>query len=76
MRAAKVAANPVEGLRRSPFSSTLVRSTLAMAEPVEEEHLVRGIPNQRHLIAQVAVISLDINDIIWLVLEIIRNSIE
>ncbi len=54
MHAAKVAANPVEGSRRSPFSSTLVRSTLAMAKPVQEERLARGAPNQRHLVAQVA----------------------
>jgi hypothetical protein len=37
-----------------------------MAKPVEEERLARGAPNQRHLVAKVAVISLDINDIIWL----------
>jgi hypothetical protein len=70
MRAAKVAANPVEGSRRSPFSSTLVCSTLAMVKrppkPVEEERLARGAPNQRHLVAQVAMKSLNINDIIWL----------
>ncbi len=42
---ANVAANPVEGSRLSPFSSTLVRSKLAMAKPVEEERLARGAPN-------------------------------
>ena len=51
MRAAKVAANPVEGSRRSPFSSTLVRSMLVMAKQAEEERLARA-PNQRHLVAQ------------------------
>jgi hypothetical protein len=51
MCAAKVAANPVEGSRLSQFSSTLVRSTLAMAKPVEEERLARGAFNQRHLVA-------------------------
>ncbi len=66
MRAAKVAANPVEGSRRSPFSSTLVRSMLVTAKQAEEERLARGAPNQRHLVAQVAMISLSINDIIWL----------
>ncbi len=50
IRAAKVAANPVEGSRRSPFSSTLVCSVLAMAKPVEEERLARVAPNQRHLV--------------------------
>jgi hypothetical protein len=64
MRAAKVAANPVERSRLSPFSSKLVQSTLAMEKPVEEERLARGAPNQRHLVAQVAMISLNINDII------------
>ena len=60
MRAAKVAASPVEGSRRSPFSSTLVRSMLLMAKQAEEERLARGAPNQRHLVAQVAMISLSI----------------
>jgi hypothetical protein len=66
MRAAKVAANPVEGSRRSRFSSTLVRSMLMMAKQAEEERLARGAPNQRHLVAQVAMISLSTNNIIWL----------
>jgi hypothetical protein len=72
MRTAIVVANPVEGSRRYPFSSTLVRSTfkLAMVKPAEdsdsEERLARGAPIQRHLVAQVAMISLNINDIIWL----------
>ena len=42
MRAAKVAASPVEGSRRSPFSSTLVRSMWVMAKQAEEERLARG----------------------------------
>jgi hypothetical protein len=37
-----------------------------MVKPVEEERLARGALNKCHLVAQVAVISLDINDIIWL----------
>jgi hypothetical protein len=39
---------------------------LVMAKQAEEERLARGAPNQRHLVAQVAMISLSINDIIWL----------
>ncbi len=49
----KVATNPGEGSRQSPFSSTHVRSTLAMTTPAKEERLARGVPNQRHLITQV-----------------------
>jgi hypothetical protein len=37
-----------------------------MAKPVEEERLGCGAPNQRHIVAQVAMISSNINDIVWL----------
>ena len=52
-RAAASATSPCAGSRPSPFSSTPVPSTLAMARPEEVEHLAPGGPNLRHHAAKV-----------------------
>ena len=53
-RAAASATSPCAGSRLSPFSSTPVPSTLAMARPEEVERLEAGAPNPHHPAAQVS----------------------
>ena len=53
IRAAATATSLCAGSRQSPFSSTLVPSTLAMARPEEMGHLKRGARNTCHSAVQV-----------------------